>query len=180
LSLAVRSRAPQAGKIINTNHPKFDVRVQVRSNAEEAVKDLADKIAMAYYEHSELIYEEDDPFTFGPIRVVKEGAVKFANSLYPQYGKLGTEELAFAKGLDAANVIWHRNPVSGGWSIPLVTDRRNGAKDVRRNGASFWLLNRAPEGVEERGYFAALAGVDLTLPAVVLGARYDAPSRTMQ
>ncbi len=51
---------------------------------------------------------------------------------------------------------------------------------VRRNGASFWLLNRAPEGVEERGYFAALAGVDLTLPAVVLGARYDAPSRTMQ
>ena len=61
-----------------------------------------------------------------------------------------------------------------------VTDRRNGAKDVRRNGASFWLLNRAPEGVEERGYFAALAGVDLTLPAVVLGARYDAPSRTMQ
>lgn len=33
LSLAVRSRAPQAGKIINTNHPKFDVRVQVRSNA---------------------------------------------------------------------------------------------------------------------------------------------------
>jgi type III restriction enzyme len=119
--LAVRSRAPQAGKIINTNHPKFDVRVQVRSNAEEAVKDLADKIAMAYYEHSELIYEEDDPFTFGPIRVVKEGAVKFANSLYPQYGKLGTEELAFAKGLDAANVIWHRNPVSGGWSIPLLT-----------------------------------------------------------
>lgn len=65
-------------------------------------------------------------------------------------------------------------------SAPHVTDRRNGAKDVRRNGASFWLLNRAPEGVEERGYFAALAGVDLTLPAVVLGARYDAPSRTMQ
>lgn len=121
LSLAVRSRAPQAGKIINTNHPKFDVRVQVRSNAEEAVKDLADKIATAYYEHSELIYEEDDPFTFGPMRVVKEGAVKFTNSLYPQYGKLGTEELAFAKGLDAANVIWHRNPVSGGWSIPLLT-----------------------------------------------------------
>lgn len=61
-----------------------------------------------------------------------------------------------------------------------VTDRRNGARDVRRNGASFWLLNRAPEGVEERGYFAAFAGLDLTLPAAVLGARYEAPSRTMQ
>jgi hypothetical protein len=62
----------------------------------------------------------------------------------------------------------------------VVTDRRNGARDVRRNGASFWLLNRAPEGVEERGYFAAFAGLDLTLPAAVLGARYEAPSRTMQ
>lgn len=61
-----------------------------------------------------------------------------------------------------------------------VTDRRNGARDVRRNGASFWLLNRGSRGVEGWGYFAAFAGVDLTLPAVVLGARYDAPSRTMQ
>lgn len=32
------------------------------------------------------------------------------------------------------------------WRQP-VTDRRNGARDVRRNGASFWLLNRAPEGL---------------------------------
>jgi hypothetical protein len=121
LSLAVRSCAPQAGKIISTKHPKFDVRVQVRSNAELAVRDLAEKIGTAYFEHSELIYEEDDPFTFGPVRVVKEGAVKFANSLYPQYGKMGIEEVAFARGLDAANVTWHRNPVSGGYSIPLLS-----------------------------------------------------------
>ncbi|MGJ7565258.1 DEAD/DEAH box helicase family protein [Variovorax sp. GB1R11] len=121
LSLAVRSSAPQAGKIINTNSPKFDVRVQVRSNAEVAVRDLAEKIGAAYFEHSELIYEEDDPFTFGPVRVVKEGALKFVNSLYPQYSKMGAEEVAFARGLDAAGVTWHRNPVSGGYSIPLLS-----------------------------------------------------------
>ena len=61
-----------------------------------------------------------------------------------------------------------------------VTDRRNGAGDVRRNGASFWLLNRGSRGVGGWGYFAAFAGADLTLPAVVLGARYEAPSKTMQ
>lgn len=121
LSLAVRSSAPQAGKIINTTHQKFDVRVQVRSNAEVATRDLAEKIGTAYFEHSELIYEEDDPFTFGPIRVVKEGANNFTNSLYPQYSKMGSEELAFARGLDAAGVTWHRNPVSGGYSIPLLS-----------------------------------------------------------
>jgi type III restriction enzyme len=117
----VRSCAPQAGKIIDTNHKKFDVRVQVRSNADTAVKDLAAKIAEAYFDHSELIYEEDDPFTFGPVRVVKEGAIKFENSLYPQYGKMNPEEFAFARGLDAAGVIWHRNPVSGGYPIPLLS-----------------------------------------------------------
>ena len=61
-----------------------------------------------------------------------------------------------------------------------VTDRRIGATDVRRNGASFWCLNRAPEGVEGRGYFAAFAGAVLVVPTGVLGARYDAPSSTMQ
>ncbi|RUR70989.1 hypothetical protein EJP67_28440 [Variovorax guangxiensis] len=121
LSLAVRSCAPQAGKIVNTNNSKFDVRVQVRSNADVAVRGLAEKIGEAYFEHSELVYEEDDPFTFGPVRVVKEGAVKFTNSLYPQYGKMSTEEVAFARGLDAAGVPWHRNPVSGGYSIPLLS-----------------------------------------------------------
>ena len=63
---------------------------------------------------------------------------------------------------------------------PLVTDRRNGATHVRRNGPSFWLLNEPPEGVEGRGYFAAFAGPDLVASPSVLGARYDAPSSTMQ
>ncbi len=121
LSLAVRSSAPQAGKIINTINAKFDVRVQVRSNAEVAVRELAEKIGVAYFERSELNYEESDPFNFGPVRVVKDGALKFNNSLYPQYGKMGAEELAFARGLDAVGVTWHRNPVSGGFSIPLLT-----------------------------------------------------------
>jgi hypothetical protein len=121
LSLAVRSYAPQASKIIVASDPKFDIRVQVRSNAEVAAKELAEKIGAAYFEQSELVYEENDPFTFSPIRVVKDGAVKFNNSLYPHYGKMNPEELAFARGLDAANVVWHRNPVSGGYSIPLLT-----------------------------------------------------------
>ena len=65
-------------------------------------------------------------------------------------------------------------------SAPLVTDRRNGARDVRRNGASIWCLNRAPEGVEEGAYFAAFAGAGLAEPGRVLGVRYEAPSSTMQ
>ena len=40
----------------------------------------------------------------------------------------------------------------------LVTDRRNGARDVRRNGASFWLLNRAPEGLRDGVILPLLRG----------------------
>lgn len=121
LSLAVRSFAPQANKILDTKDSKFDVRVQVRSNADLLVRELAGKIADAYFEHSELIYEEADPFAFGPLRVVKDGSNRFTNSLYSQYGKMNSEELAFAQALDAANVTWHRNPSSGGYSIPLLS-----------------------------------------------------------
>ena len=121
LALAVRSCAPQANKIIDTKDPKFDVRVQVRSNAEAQVKALAANIAKAYFEYSELNYEEDDPFVFGPLRVVKNVAIKFSNSLYPQYGKMSPEELAFAHALDIVGVVWHRNPSSGGYCIPLLS-----------------------------------------------------------
>ncbi len=121
LSLAVRSHAPRANTIVDLKDPKFDVRVQVRSNAEVNVKALASNIATAYFDFSELIYEEDDAFVFPPMRVVKEGAHKFQNSLYPLYGKMNGEELAFAKALDAVGVTWHRNPSSGGFSIPLLS-----------------------------------------------------------
>ena len=43
-------------------------------------------------------------------------------------------------------------------SSPSVTDRRNGARDVRRNGASFWLLNRAPEGLRDGVILPLLRG----------------------
>lgn len=41
--------------------------MQVRSNAEVAVKELAEQIGAAYYEHSELINESSDLFAFGPM-----------------------------------------------------------------------------------------------------------------
>jgi type III restriction enzyme len=121
LSLAVRSHAPQANKILDTQDPKFDVRVQVRSNAEAQVNGLAERIANAYFDRSDLNYEDGDAFLFGPQRVVKDGSHRFKNSLYSQYGKMNPEELTFARGLDATNLTWHRNPSSGGYSIPLLS-----------------------------------------------------------
>jgi type III restriction enzyme len=68
-----------------------------------------------------LAYEDANDFPFGPIRVVKDGSQKFAHSVYPKYGKMNTEELAFARALDSNGVTWHRNLSSGGFCIPLLT-----------------------------------------------------------
>lgn len=121
LSLAVRSNAPRAAAIVDSRDPKFDVRVQVRSNADMHVKELGAAIAHMYFEHSELTYEDSDAFEFGPMRVVKDGAHRFTNSLYSSYSKMNPEELAFAKALDASGHVWHRNPSGGGFSIPLLS-----------------------------------------------------------
>lgn len=97
------------------------MRVQVRSNAEYQVKIHAEKIADVYFNNYELIYEDLDSFKFSPIRVVKEGSHAFTNSLYPQYGKMNPEEFAFANALDESGMLWHRNPSTGGYFIPLLT-----------------------------------------------------------
>jgi type III restriction enzyme len=37
------------------------------------------------------------------------------------YSGMNGEELAFAKGLDSSGLLWHRNSVSGGFWIPLLS-----------------------------------------------------------
>lgn len=68
-----------------------------------------------------MAYEDANTFPFGPMRVVKDGAQRFTNSVYPKYGKMNPDELVFARALDANGVTWHRNPSSGGFCIPLLT-----------------------------------------------------------
>ena len=46
----------------------------------------------------------------------------FNHSLYPQYGRLNNLELAFAKALDKDVCVWHRNPSTGGFHIPLLSE----------------------------------------------------------
>jgi hypothetical protein len=68
----------------------------------------------------------------------------------------------------------------GPGAVGFVTDRRNGATDVRRIGASNRWVERASRGgyagVDFEGFWAA----GLSPAASCLGARYDCPSRTRQ
>lgn len=118
---AVRSRSKRALGSMNLDHKKFDVRAQVQSNAHKAAEKLGAEIASTYFELTDLVYESDQPFIFGTMRVPKN-AEKFDNGLYERYSGFNKLELPFAHALDSSGHTWHRNPSNGGFHIPLLSE----------------------------------------------------------
>lgn len=121
VNTAVKSRSTRALAIVDLGDPKFDVRVQVQSKANKFADKLAKEIVDSFYEFSELVYESNKPFIFGTVRVPK-AAPAFNHALYERYSGFNKPELAFANALDEAKVVWHRNPSSGGFYIPLLSE----------------------------------------------------------
>lgn len=126
VSSAVRARSSRPLSIVDLNAHKFDVRVQVQSRADKQAEVLARDIVTAYFQHSDLAYESNDPFIFGTLQVPKS-ALSFTNGLYSRYTGFNKFELEFVKALDKVGVTWHRNPSSGGFNIPLLSEGDTGA-----------------------------------------------------
>ncbi len=121
VNTAVKSRSSRALAVVDLKNPKFDVRVQVQSKADKLTDKLAREVVEAFYDHSDLVYESVKPFHFGTLRVPK-AAPAFTNGLYERYSGFNKFELAYAKALDANGTTWHRNPASGGFFIPLLSE----------------------------------------------------------
>lgn len=121
VNTALRSRSNRALAVSDFNDPKFDVRVQVQSNANKLADKLANEIVVAYYQQAELVYESVRPFHFGVMRVPKN-AQAYTNGLYERYAGCNKFELSFAQALDKVGNTWHRNPSAGGFHIPLLSE----------------------------------------------------------
>lgn len=118
---AIKSRSSRALAVVDLKDAKFDVRVQVQSKADKLADKLAMDIVDAFFKNSELVYESSKPFKFGTLRVPKN-APMFSNGLYERYTGFNKFELIFAKALDGAGQVWHRNPSGGGFYIPLLSE----------------------------------------------------------
>jgi type III restriction enzyme len=121
VNIALRSRSLRALAVADFKAQKFDVQVQVQSNADKAAAKLAADIVDAYFQHAELVYESDTPFIFGTLRVPPD-APEFDNGLHARYSGFNRFELEFARAVDKTGNTWHRNPSSGGFSIPLLSE----------------------------------------------------------
>ena len=121
VNTAIKSRSSRARAIVDLKHPKFDVRVQIQSKADKLADNLSRDIVEAFFEQSDLVYESSRPFQFGTLRVPKAAPV-FTNGLYERYREFNKFELAFARALDTSGAVWHRNPSTGGFFIPLLSE----------------------------------------------------------
>lgn len=120
INTAIKSRSTRALAVVDIKDVKFDVRVQIQSRADKQTEKLANEIVECFYQNSDLVYESDRVFRFGTLRTPKN-APSFTNGLYERYTGFNKFELPFAQALDAAGQAWHRNPSSGGFSIPLLS-----------------------------------------------------------
>jgi type III restriction enzyme len=125
-SLALKARSNRAYAVTDLKDHKFDVKVQLQSTANKLAESTASKIVEAYFQHADLVYETVHPFEFGPIRVQKS-APAFDNALYERYSGLNKLELPCAYAIDKTKNTWHRNPSSGGFAIPLLTEGDTGS-----------------------------------------------------
>lgn len=121
VNTALRTRSNRALAVADFKDPKFDVRVQVQSNANKLAEAAARDIVAAYYQQAELVYEILRPFRFGAMRAPKN-APAFAHGLYERYSGFNKFELTFAQTLDKSGHTWHRNPSAGGFHIPLLSE----------------------------------------------------------
>ena len=118
----LQRRHRRAAHLCDVEHPKFDAMIEYNSPAAELLKELAGKVADAYFEHSVIVQNAlDDPYVVDSILVDENRpAIAFKKALHEAYSGLNGLEKEFALALDKTRKAWCRNPSTGGYEIPLL------------------------------------------------------------
>jgi type III restriction enzyme len=116
----IQSLYPRATMSIDLTGGKFDARVEVTSRAANDLKDAAEKLVDAYLQHSSLAFEDENLYTVGPVVVNPAKVKNFTHSIHEGYSDISNSEMPYADALDSLGHPWARNPVNGGFAIPLL------------------------------------------------------------
>lgn len=110
---------PEAAKAVDWADGRFDARVEITSNAASVLRSAADDLVDIYLSNSELVFEEDNPYSVGPVHANPAKAKPYKNALHDTYELNGLER-EIAEAIDETGLDWTRNPENGGYSIPLL------------------------------------------------------------
>ncbi|MEI9418692.1 DEAD/DEAH box helicase family protein [Mesorhizobium sp. Cs1321R2N1] len=116
----MQSLYPEAAKTVDWSNPKFEVRIEVTSIAAGAFREAAEQMVDVYLTNSELTFEDANPYVVSSILAKPDSLERFDNALHDGYSDLNPGELEVARAIDATGHTWARNPVNGGFSIPLL------------------------------------------------------------
>lgn len=117
----LQKKHPKAARLCDIEHPKFDALIEYTSTAADLIREAADKVTEAYVQNSVIVQHAlDHPYTVEGIPIDDGNFHKFSNAIHEGYSDLNTFELEFAAAIDKTKRVWCRNPVYGGFSIPLL------------------------------------------------------------
>lgn len=117
---AIQAIYPEVIKTIDWTVKVFDAKVELSSPAAVNLRDAAGRLVDLFIEYSDLVCEPENLYHVGPVALNPAKAEKFENAGHESYSDLNGFELEIARHLDATELTWVRNPVSGGFSIPLL------------------------------------------------------------
>ncbi|MXV21849.1 DEAD/DEAH box helicase family protein [Deinococcus xianganensis] len=114
---------PRASRLCNLSDPRLDAKVEYNSRAADQLRRLAEDIAKAYIQRSEIkVKSNDDPYEISEIAVTPEDAEPYKYALHARYSGLNNLEKKFASALERKKTTWARNPTSG-YSLPLLSEK---------------------------------------------------------
>ena len=117
----IQKRHGKAARLCDIEHPKFDALVEYYSTAAEHIRQAAANVVDAYIEHSVMVQNAlDHPYIVENVPIDESKLQKFKYSLHEGYSDLNNLEKDFAEAIDKTKRVWCRNPVHGGFSIPLL------------------------------------------------------------
>ena len=116
----ILSRYPEAAKTVDWADAKFEAKVEITSIAAQQLRGDAERLVDTYLSHAELAFEDFNPYSVGAILTRPDAVETFSNSLHAGYSDLNNVEMDVARILDSTGHLWARNPVNGGYSIPLL------------------------------------------------------------
>jgi type III restriction enzyme len=123
----IQSLYPEVIKTIDWADRKFDARIEIMSSAAIVLREAAEKFVDTYLQHSALVFEEGNPYEVPTIFINPKKQIPFKHAVHKAYSDLNTLEEPFARALDETKKPWMRNPINGGYAIPLLdkSDTRN-------------------------------------------------------
>lgn len=117
----IQKRHAKAARLCDIEHPKFDALIEYYSHAADHIRDASGKIVDAYIDLSVMVQNAlDHPYVVDHVSIDESKLQRFKYALHEGYSDLNNLEREFAEAIDKTKRVWCRNPVHGGFSIPLL------------------------------------------------------------